>query len=114
MRFPFFIMVLLLTVGVLADPATKSATELFTVHCQTCHGPEGRGDGPAGQALEPRPRDLTVRPYKQGCCPKAIVGTLQTGVEGSAMPSFEGVLSEDEMWMLGRYVRSLQGGCCQD
>lgn len=93
---------------------SQTGQQLFKVHCQTCHGPEGKGDGLASQALDPKPRDLTQRPYKQGCGPGAIVSTLQTGVPESAMQSFEGILSKDEMWKLARYVRSLQGGCCQD
>lgn len=96
-----------------ADPG-QTGQELFTAHCQTCHGPEGKGDGPAGLALDPPPRDLTKRPYSQGCGPGAIVHTLENGLEGTPMPSFEGVLSEEEMWKLARYVRSIQGGCCQD
>lgn len=28
-------------------------------YCSSCHGPEGRGDGPAAAALEPPPSDLT-------------------------------------------------------
>ena len=91
-----------------------SGKELFKMHCQMCHGTEGKGDGPASQVLEPKPRDLTKRPYKQGCGPGAIVHTLHSGVKGSAMPSFEGTISDDDMWKLARYVRSLQQGCCQD
>lgn len=98
-----------------AEPTeAQTGEELFKLHCQTCHGPEGRGDGPAGKVLDPPPRNLTKRPYKQGCGPGAVVHTLQSGLEGTAMPSFAETLSEEEMWKLGRYVRSLQeGGCCQ-
>jgi len=102
----------LCTVGLAEPSETSRGKELFSVHCQTCHGPAGKGDGPASQALEPRPRDLTSRPYKQGCGPGAIVNTLKSGVPNSAMVSFEGTLSNDEMWTLARYVRSLQGQCC--
>ena len=86
--------------------------DLFQTHCTACHGANGLGDGPAAQALNPPPRDLTVRPYKQGCGPGAIVKTLQSGVKGSGMPSFSNQLSEDEMWSLAHYVRSLQKSCC--
>lgn len=109
------LLLLSLSVLVMAEPGeSKTGQQLFTVHCQTCHGPTGKGDGVASEALEPKPRNLTRRPYKQGCGPGAIVRTLHTGVEDSAMQSFEAILTEDEMWKLARYVRSLQGGCCQN
>jgi cytochrome c5 len=40
-----------------ADAAAEGA-EVFRTNCEMCHGPQGHGDGPAGQALDPRPRDL--------------------------------------------------------
>jgi high-affinity iron transporter len=98
-----------------AEETPLPGKSLFATHCQTCHGVEGRGDGPAGKVLDPPPRDLTMRPYKQGCGPGAIVQTLRSGVSGSAMPSFQGVLNEQEMQELAKYVRSIQHGCrgCQ-
>jgi len=33
---------------------------LFRVHCQSCHGPEGRGDGVMREVLTVAPSDLTT------------------------------------------------------
>ena len=33
---------------------------LFRTHCMPCHGPTGRGDGPAAAALDAPPADLTA------------------------------------------------------
>lgn len=33
------------------------ASHVFSTLCATCHGPEGKGDGPAAAALEPKPRN---------------------------------------------------------
>jgi mono/diheme cytochrome c family protein len=56
-----------LTIGVQAEgePAgQKEAVEegklLYGIYCQSCHGSEGRGDGPMARSLRPRPTDLTV------------------------------------------------------
>lgn len=106
--------ILLALCSITGSAQESTAQELFKVHCQTCHGPQGLGDGPAAQVLTPPPRNLTVRPYKHGCGPGAIVRTLKSGVPESAMPSFAGTLSEDEMWLLAHYVRSLQNRCCED
>ncbi|TMK18577.1 MAG: copper homeostasis membrane protein CopD [Alphaproteobacteria bacterium] len=34
--------------------------KLFATHCASCHGREGRGDGPAGRFLRVKPSDLTA------------------------------------------------------
>lgn len=107
------LLILLISGPALAEPEPGSGRLLFEKHCQICHGPEGHGDGPGGLALDPKPRDLTERPYKHGCCPPSIVRTLKSGVEGSGMPSFAEVLTVEEMEKLARYVRSIQKGCCQ-
>lgn len=39
------------------SPAVR-AQRLFGERCATCHGAQGRGDGPAGAALTPRPRNF--------------------------------------------------------
>ena len=36
-----------------------SGKEMFTEYCAVCHGPSGRGDGPAATALKKTPADLT-------------------------------------------------------
>jgi mono/diheme cytochrome c family protein len=37
----------------------------FAARCASCHGPEGKGDGPVGQALPPGTvRDLKTGPFK--------------------------------------------------
>ncbi|MCA9547013.1 MAG: c-type cytochrome, partial [Myxococcales bacterium] len=37
----------------------EAAKTLFTQRCVTCHGAEGKGDGPAGAALNPKPRTFS-------------------------------------------------------
>jgi mono/diheme cytochrome c family protein len=36
-----------------------SGKEMFAAYCAACHGPNGRGDGPAAAALKKQPPDLT-------------------------------------------------------
>jgi len=36
-----------------------SGKEMFATYCAVCHGPDGRGAGPAAAALRTRPTNLT-------------------------------------------------------
>lgn len=40
-----------------SDPASGKA--MFTSYCAACHGPEGKGNGPAASELKTPPADLT-------------------------------------------------------
>ena len=40
------------------EPLRAQAQALWLARCATCHGATGRGDGPTGRSLEPRPRDF--------------------------------------------------------
>lgn len=42
----------------ISDADMKTAKEYFGTYCSTCHGKEGMGDGPAGKALNPKPRNF--------------------------------------------------------
>jgi mono/diheme cytochrome c family protein len=88
--------------------------------CHTCHGVEGRGDGPVAQAgdlrdvsgLQIQATDLT-RPlsFKNGATLQDLVRTLLTGLDGTPMPSYAARLTETDhdAWDLAHYVRSLSG-----
>ena len=109
----FFLTLLTVVFISLPAQAEPNAELLFQNNCRVCHGELGQGDGPASSALAVPPRDLTKRPYKFGCGPGAVAHTITTGIPESGMPSFEGKLTEEEVWSLAEYVRSLQGACCQ-
>jgi len=41
------------------DPAITQGKALYVEYCASCHGPGGKGDGPDGAKLDPKPTDLT-------------------------------------------------------
>jgi mono/diheme cytochrome c family protein len=54
--------------------------QMFTTYCAVCHGKEGRGDGPAANALKKRPADLTQLARKHdGKFPEMEVMNFITG-----------------------------------
>ncbi|MCM2322951.1 MAG: c-type cytochrome [Oligoflexia bacterium] len=81
--------------------------ELFSQQCVTCHGPEGKGNGPAAASLTPRPRDFTATVgWKNGRKPSQILKTLNEGIPGSAMAAYT-TLPPDDRWALAHFVVSL-------
>lgn len=43
-----------------------AGAELYRMYCATCHGVDGRGDGPAAEAMKRRPSDLTAISRRNG------------------------------------------------
>lgn len=46
--------------------AVETGRGLFLLYCASCHGPEGRGNGPAGDEFRHRPADLTQFANRNG------------------------------------------------
>ena len=90
-------------------PADKKSVEqgekVAKVNCVSCHGPLGKGNGPAAVALNPKPADWTskrVQDEPDG----EIFWKITTG--RGAMPSWRH-LPENDRWAVVRYIRTLAG-----
>ena len=80
---------------------------LFTENCVACHGPTGHGDGPGGKGLNPPARDFTSpKGWQNGTRIEDIYRTLQEGIQGSAMVSYDFLRRSDRMALV-HYVQSL-------
>ncbi len=79
----------------------------YETNCAACHGPKGLGDGEAGAALDPKPRNFAKDKFKKGDKPAQIHAMLKAGIDGSTMVSF-GHLPDDELWGLTYYVLDLR------
>jgi mono/diheme cytochrome c family protein len=83
---------------------------LFVRHCASCHGERGAGDGEAGAALNPPPANLAFAGRRPIASDGYLFWTIAEGgvPVGSAMPPFDGVLADEEIWQIIAYVRALQ------
>lgn len=64
--------------------------QLFATACASCHGTQGKGDGPAGVALNPKPRNFHVlEGWKNGPKVSGMYLTLQKGIAGSGMAAYD-------------------------
>jgi mono/diheme cytochrome c family protein len=62
-----------------ANVDMKAAKEMFDTRCSPCHGPNGRGDGPAAAALTPKPRNYTDRTWQSSVTDDQIKKTIVLG-----------------------------------
>ena len=74
--------------------------------CAVCHGTSGKGDGPAGMALNPRPRNLVEGKWKRGGDKIALYTTIEKGLEGTSMVGFSSLPKVDR-WALVQYIDSI-------
>jgi high-affinity iron transporter len=89
-------------------PPIARGAAIFQTQCASCHGPAGRGDGPAAQGLNPAPADLTDFRRLSDVTPLDFFRRITIGVTGTAMPGYEGRLTADERWAVTLYATSLR------
>ncbi|HXL35209.1 MAG TPA: c-type cytochrome [Gemmatimonadales bacterium] len=90
-----------------------------SIGCRKCHGDQGRGDGPSAPTLKDD-ADFPIFAadlhqnwrFRGGGSVEDIYRRLRTGLDGTPMPSFADLidqkfLTDEELWRLAQYVRSL-------
>jgi putative copper export protein/mono/diheme cytochrome c family protein len=96
-----------------AVTAIVHGAKLYAANCVTCHGPEGRGDGPAAKSLPERPADLTA-PHLLAHTEGDLFWFVAHGIDAPngqlAMPGFSGAISSDGIWALLDYLRVHHAG----
>jgi len=92
----------------LKEPRPELVSEgklLYTTNCASCHNETGAGGGPASIGLNPAPRNFTNPDgWKNGRNLSAIYTTLEEGIQGSAMISYN-FLTPQERIALAHYIR---------
>src|SRR5690606_35585510 len=69
-------------------PEPAAVADLYQAMCASCHGVEGRGDGPAVTAdMEPPPTDFTDQERARARSLYGLYNNITLGVEGTAMPA---------------------------
>ena len=93
-------------------PGASRGAILYAQHCTVCHGPDGRGNGPAAPSLIPRPRDFTGGQFKYKSTPTAdpptdadLIGVVSRGLNASAMPYFHDLLSDADVREVVDYIK---------
>jgi mono/diheme cytochrome c family protein len=103
----------------LADDAVSEGREVYIkTNCNSCHGMDGKGDGPVAAALDPKPRNYTKGDFKFDANKDGKAGTdadlalvIKNGAAaygGSAMMMPNPTLTDAQIQELIAYIRSLK------
>ena len=99
--------------GVDLDRNSALGVRVFAQRCAVCHGPDGKGNGPAAPSMFPRPRDFSSGIFKyKSTAPgepptdEDLLRIVRDGLPASAMPYFAGLLSAEELAAVVQRVKS--------
>lgn len=83
--------------------------EIFKSNCASCHGNTGKGDGVVAKSLDPAPTNISVilSDVSDGYLYWRISDGGGFEPFSSSMPGWKTILSEEEIWQVISYIRSL-------
>ncbi|MBI4769611.1 MAG: cytochrome c [Chloroflexi bacterium] len=86
------------------DVSLQRGAILYSIHCQLCHGPQGRGDGPLAHFFSRTPQNLTG-PQITAEFDGSVYLTIVQGF--GQMPALVENLTTRERWDVINYLRTL-------
>jgi hypothetical protein len=96
--------------------ALARAETLYVRDCAACHGPEGKGNGPAGadlpgmQKMDPTmpkgPANFTNAAMMLAASDVLLQGKLLRGGMGTGMPEFGSLYTDEELWAMIAHLRT--------
>ncbi len=91
---------------VAASPASIAVGKaLYTDNCASCHGEQGKGDGPDAMMYSPMPADLSDAHMMSEMTDGEIFYKITEGRK--PMPSFKKKLADEQRWQLVNFLRTL-------
>jgi high-affinity iron transporter len=95
------------------DPAARAAGHaIYAQHCASCHGEQGRGDGPGAGVADPAPYDFTKPEFagmREPPGPAVLYAIVTRGIDSTAMRAFGGTLGPWERLAVLAYIAELPG-----
>ena len=82
--------------------------KLYATNCSMCHGSDGHTLSDSGRWMYPRASDLTS-PLVQRYSDRELFWIVKNGIRLSGMPAFGRVESDEHIWNLVHYLRTMQG-----
>jgi mono/diheme cytochrome c family protein len=88
--------------------SVQQGDKFYATDCSMCHGPDGHTPTDTGRWMYPRASDLTS-PAVQGYSDSELFWIVKNGIRLSGMPAFGKVESDEHIWNLVHYLRTLRG-----
>jgi mono/diheme cytochrome c family protein len=85
--------------------ATPHTMQHFGHMCELCHGGPGKEPSEIGKGLRPDPPDLTK--VADHLTPSEVFWIVKNGIRMTAMPAFAETHTDQELWELVSFVKSL-------
>lgn len=89
-----------------SEDLVKYGQKVYTTNCAMCHGPDGKGDGPAGAALNPKPRNFVEGKWTKGDGVINHFKVISSGISGTSMAGYSHFTTADR-WALVHYIESI-------
>ena len=90
----------------LSADASAEGAQVFKTNCETCHGSQGHGDGPVGEALDPKPMNLAE--LQTVASDDYLFWRISEGRPGTSMPPWKNILTEEQSWQIVAFIRTLK------
>ena len=90
----------------LGADASAEGAKIFKTNCETCHGSKGYGDGPVGEALDPKPQNLAE--LQAVASDDYLLWRIAEGKPGTSMPPWKNILTEEQIWQIVAFIRTLK------
>lgn len=107
MRNLLVLSMLLFAAPALADELSIGK-QVYDTRCSFCHGVSGRGDGPAGTALQPPPNNFADKAYWANATDERMRSAIVSGKQGTAMVPFGTTLTPQEIDAVLVYLKSFK------
>lgn len=89
-----------------SDDMIAYGKKVYTTNCAMCHGAEGKGNGPAGAALNPPPRNLVEGKWTKGNGAINHFKVVTNGIPGTSMAGYSHFKVGDR-WALVHFIESI-------
>jgi len=109
-RVALFAATCLLTALVASAALADDAKATYDKMCASCHGPGGKGDGPAAKMLKPAPQEFAAA--LKGKSDADIMKTVKEGGKAvgkaASMPAYGAKMSDDQIKGIVEYIKGLK------